>query len=239
MRSPYDLEMSETCHGCRFCAERLFRDLPASTLHSFDAIKTLSLYPKGATLFVEGQQPRGVFVLCAGRVKLTENSPEGKTVIVRLAEPGEVLGLSATISGDPYHLTAETIEPCQADFVRRDDFLRYLREQPEVCLRVIEMLSEILRAAHGQIRSFGKAHSAAARLARILLCWSEQMGDRTQGGIHLKLPLTHQEIAQMIGTSRETVSRLLGELRQQQIISLNGSGLLIKDRDALSEKASH
>lgn len=239
MRSPYDLEISETCHGCRFCAERLFRNLPASTLHSFDTIKTLSLYPKGATLFVEGQQPRGVFVLCAGRVKLTESSPEGKTVIVRLAEPGEVLGLSATISGDPYHLTAETTEPCQADFVRREDFLRYLREQPEVCLRVIEMLSEILRAAHTQIRSFGKIHSAAARLARLLLCWGEQMGDRTHEDIHLKLPLTHQEIAQMIGTSRETVSRLLGELRQQQIISLNGSGLFIKDRDALSAKASH
>ncbi|MGE0883433.1 MAG: Crp/Fnr family transcriptional regulator [Blastocatellales bacterium] len=239
MRSPYDLEMSETCHGCRFCAERLFRDLPASILHSFDAIKTLSLYPKGATLFVEGQQPRGVFVLCAGRVKLTESSPEGKTVIVRLAEPGEVLGLSATISGDLYHLTAETTEPCQADFVRREDFLRYLREQPEVCLRVIEMLSEILRAAHVQIRSFGKTHSAAARLARLLLCWSEQMGDRTHEDIHLKLPLTHQEIAQMIGTSRETVSRLLGELRQQQIISLNGSGLLINDSDALSAKANH
>ena len=239
MRSPYDLEISETCHGCKFCAERLFRNLPASTLQAFDAIKSLSLYPKGATLFVEGQQPRGVYVLCAGRAKLTTSSPEGKTVIARLAEPGEVLGLSATISGEPYQLTAETIEPCQADFVRRDDFLRYLREQPEVCLRVIEMLSEILRAAHTQIRSFGKAHSAAERLARLLLCWSERMGDRTQEGIHLKLPLTHQEIAQMIGASRETVSRLLGELRRQRILSLNGSGLLIRDRDALSAKAGH
>jgi CRP/FNR family transcriptional regulator, cyclic AMP receptor protein len=236
MRSPYDLEISETCHGCRFCAERLFRNLPASTLHSFDAIKTLFLFPKGARLFAEGEQPRGVFVLCAGRVKLTESSLEGKTVIVRLAEPGEVLGLSATISGDPYHLTAETTEPCQADFVRRDDFLRYLREQPEVCLRVIEMLSEILRAAHTQIRSFGKAHSAAARLARLLLCWSEQIGERTQEGVHLKLPLTHQEIAQMIGASRETVSRLLGELKQQQIISLNDSELLIRDQATLLAK---
>ncbi|HEX9002951.1 MAG TPA: Crp/Fnr family transcriptional regulator [Blastocatellia bacterium] len=239
MRSPYDLEISETCHGCKFCAERLFRNLPASTLHAFDAIKSLSLYPKGATLFVEGQQPRGVYVLCAGRAKLTASSPEGKTVIARLAEPGEVLGLSATISGEPYQLTAETIEPCQADFVRRDDFLRYLREQPEVCLRVIEMLSEILRAAHTQIRSFGKTNSAAERLAGLLLCWGERMGDRTQEGIHLKLPLTHQEIAQMIGASRETVSRLLGELRHQRIISLNGSGLLIRDRDTLSSKAGH
>lgn len=239
MRSPYDLEISETCPGCRFCAERLFRNLPASALHTFDAIKSPSLYPKGATLFVEGQQPRGVYVLCAGRAKLTTSSPEGKTVIARLAEPGEVLGLSATLSGEPYHLTAETIEPCQADFVRRDDFLRYLREQPEVCLRVIEMLSEILRAAHTQIRSFGKAHSAAERLARLLLCWGERMGDSTQEGIHLKLPLTHQEIAQMIGASRETVSRLLGELRNQQIISLNGSGLLIRDKDALLAKAGH
>jgi CRP/FNR family transcriptional regulator len=237
MRSPYDLEITETCPGCRFCAERLFRNLPLPTLEAFDAIKGVSFYPKGATLFVEGQAPRGIFVLCAGRAKLTASSSHGKTVIVRLAEPGEVLGLSATISGEPYHLSAEIMEPCQADFVKRDDFLRFLREHPEVCFRVVEMLSGIIRAAHAQIRSFGKIHSTSEKLASLLLRWCEETGEETQEGIRLKLSLTHQEIAQMIGASRETVSRLMSELKRRQIISVDSSGLLVRDKAALAAKA--
>src|SRR5581483_4336711 len=99
MRSPYNLEITETCAGCRFCAERLFHELPPAVLQAFEAIKFTSLYPKGALLFVEGQVARGVYVLCAGRVKLTASSNNsGKTLIVRVAEPGELLGLSASIS---------------------------------------------------------------------------------------------------------------------------------------------
>ncbi|MGA2459754.1 MAG: cyclic nucleotide-binding domain-containing protein, partial [Terriglobales bacterium] len=79
-------------------------------------------------LFVEGQLPRGVFVLCKGSVKLAISSPSGRTVMVKLAEPGEVLGLSATLSGKPYEVTAETIDPCQVNFVKRDDFLRFLKD---------------------------------------------------------------------------------------------------------------
>lgn len=237
MRSPYNLEITETCAGCRFCAERLFRGLDPASLQSFEAIKSMSFYPKGATLFVEGQSPRGVYVLCAGRAKLTASASSGKTLIMRLAEPGEVLGLSATISGELYHLSAETIEPCQADFVRRDDFIAFLRAYPEVCFRVVEMLSSSLHAASAQIRSFGKVNKAAERLSGLMLRWCDETGEKTEGEIRLKVPFTHQEIAQMIGASRETVSRLLGELKRQQIISIKGSILLVRDRAALAAKA--
>lgn len=237
MRSPYNLEITETCASCRFCAERLFRGLPPAALQAFDAIKSMSFYPKGATLFVEGQAPRGIYMLCVGRAKLTAGPSNGKTLIVRLAEPGELLGLSATISGEPYHLSAETIEPCQADFVRRDDFLAFLRAYPEVCFRVVEMLSSNLYAASAQIRSFGKVYKAAERLSGLLLRWCEETGEKTREGIRLKMPFTHQEIAQMIGASRETVSRLLGELKRQQIISIKDSTLLVRDKAALKAKA--
>jgi CRP/FNR family transcriptional regulator len=238
MRSPYNLEIIETCAGCRFCAERLFHGLAPASLQAFEAIKSMSFYPKGATLFVEGQSPRGIYVLCAGRAKLTASSNSGKTLIVRLAEPGEVLGLSATISGELYHLSAETIEPCQADFVRRDDFKAFLRAYPEVCFRVIEMLSSSLHAASAQIRSFGKVNKAAERLSGLLLRWCDETGEKTQEGLRLKVPFTHQEIAQMIGASRETVSRLLGELKRQQIISIKNTTLLVRDKAALAAKAS-
>lgn len=160
MRSPDNLEITEICADCQFYAARLFRELPLTTLQAFEAISATSLYPKGATLFVEGESPHGIYVLCAGRVMLTAGSSRRKIVTVRLAEPGEVLGLSAAISGDPYHLSAETIESCQADFVKRDDFLAFLRAYPEVCFRVVEMLNDNLHAARAQIRSFGKINKA-------------------------------------------------------------------------------
>jgi CRP/FNR family transcriptional regulator len=104
MLSPYGLEIVESCLTCKLRAERIFCDLPNSALQAFERIKYATSYPKDAVLFVEGQSPRGIFVLCKGRVKMSICSIEGKTLIVKIAEPGEVLGLSATVSGKPYEL---------------------------------------------------------------------------------------------------------------------------------------
>ncbi len=171
--SPYGLDIIESCLSCKMKTDRLFCDLPASALQSFEAIKYATAYPKGAVLFVEGQAPRGIFVLCKGRVKLSICSTDGKTLILKIAESGEVLGLSATISGKPYELTAETVDPCQINFVKREDFLRFLREHSEACLRVAEQLSEKYNTACREIRSLGlvalgrrKAGPAAAGLER-------------------------------------------------------------------------
>ena len=103
--SPYGLDSIESCFTCKLRADRLFCDLHTSALQSFESIKYATAYPKGAVLFVEGQSPRGIFVLCKGRVKLSICSTDGKTLILKIAEPGEVLGLSATVSGKTYELT--------------------------------------------------------------------------------------------------------------------------------------
>ena len=129
MLSPYGMEIVESCLTCKLRADRIFCDLPPTALQNFENIKFATAYPQGAVLFVEGQMPRGIFVLCKGGVKLSINSPSGRTMIVKLAEPGEVLGLSATISGKPYEVTAETIDPCQVNFVKREDFLKFLERR--------------------------------------------------------------------------------------------------------------
>ncbi len=98
MLSPYGMEIVESCLTCKLRTKRSFCDLPPAALQAFEGIKYATAYPRGAVLFVEGQLPRGVFVLCKGSVKLAISSPSGATVIVKLAEPGEVLGLSATLS---------------------------------------------------------------------------------------------------------------------------------------------
>ncbi len=201
-------------------------------MQALEAIKYTTAYPKGAVLFVEGQAPRGVFILCRGRVKLSICSSDGKTLILKIAEAGEVLGLSASVSGKPYELTAETLDPCQVNFVKREDFLRFLREHNDVCLRVAEQLSEKYNTACHEIRSLGLSHSAAEKLAKLLLEWSVKNGGARQPD-RLKLTLTHEEIAQMIGTSRETVTRLFADFKKRQLIQLKGSTLVIRNRAAL------
>jgi CRP/FNR family transcriptional regulator len=236
--SPYGLDIIENCLSCKMRAEHIFCDLPAGALHSFETIKYATAYPKGAVLFVEGQSPRGIFVLCKGRVKLSICSTDGKTLILKIAEPGEVLGLSATVSGKSYELTAETIDPCQVNFVKREDFLRFLKEHADACFRVAEQLSDKYNNACREIRSLGLSHSAAEKLAKLLLDWSSRSGESNKQEPRVRLSLTHEEIAQMIGTSRETVTRLFAELKKRQIVLARGATLVIRNKAALRSLAS-
>jgi CRP/FNR family cyclic AMP-dependent transcriptional regulator len=239
MLSPYGMEIVESCLNCKLRADRLFCDMPPATLQNFEGIKFSTAYPQGAVLFVEGQMPRGIFVICKGSVKLSINSPGGRTMIVKLAEPGEVLGLSATISGKPYEVTAETIDPCQINFVKRDDFLRFLKEDVDACFKVAEQLGEKYHNACKEVRSLGLSHSAAEKLASLLLEWSSKNGAAGKPEGRLTLRLTHEEIAQMIGTSRETVTRLFADLKKRQILQSKGSTLVIRNSGALRDIASH
>jgi CRP/FNR family transcriptional regulator, cyclic AMP receptor protein len=232
--SPYGLDIIENCLTCKFRAERIFCDLPTADLQAFEAIKYSSAYPKDALLFVEGQSPRGIFVLCKGRVKLSFCGSDGKILIMKIVEPGEVLGLSATVSGKPYELTAETLDPCQVNFVKREDFLRFLREHGEASWHVAEQLSDKYNSACYDLRSLGLSHSAAEKLANLLLDWSSKAGESAKKEPRLKVALTHEEIAQMIGTSRETVTRLFGELKKRQIVHSKGSTLVIRNKAALA-----
>ena len=116
MLAPYGLQIVESCLACKMRADRIFCDLSAAALQAFDRIKYATSYPEGAVLFLEGQAPRGIFMLCTGQVKVSLSDRDGKTIILRIVEPGEVLGLSATVSAKPYELTAETMEPLPSQF---------------------------------------------------------------------------------------------------------------------------
>ncbi len=238
MLSPYGMDIVESCLTCKMRADRLFCDLPTAALQSFESIKYATAYPKGAVLFVEGQAPRGIFVLCKGRVKLSICASDGKTLILKIAEPGEVLGLSASVSGKTYELTAETLDPCQVNFVKREDFLRFLKEHSEACFKVAEQLSEKYNAACHEVRSLGLSHSAAEKLAKLLMEWSTKNGESQKQEPRMTLSLTHEEIAQMIGTSRETVTRLFADLKKRQILQTKGSTLVIRNKAALRSLAA-
>lgn len=232
MSTPYGIQITEDCLLCKLRQSGYFCNLPPASLQELDKVKYASAYPQGAVLFVEGQAPRGVYMICGGRVKLSTTSRDGKTLILRIAQAGEVLGLHATVSGKPYELTAEALQPCQLDFIRCDDFLRFLQNHADACLNAAQHLSKNCQSAYEMIRSLGLSHSVAEKLARLLLEWSSD-GDASKEGIRIKVSLTHEEIAQLIGTSRETVTRVLGEFRQKKLAQLRGSTLVILDKPAL------
>jgi CRP/FNR family transcriptional regulator len=185
-------------------------------------------------LFIEGQQPRGVFVLCAGKAKLFTSSSDGKTIIIKVSEAGDVLGLNATISNRPYEVTAEMVEPGQANFIARDALLQFLREYGEVALRVAEQLSRNYYTAYEGIRTLGLTSSPSEKFAKLLLSWSPNKGNANEPA-HVKMTLTHEEIAEMIGTTRETVSRLFSAFKKKQLLQTKGSTLIIRNKPALEK----
>lgn len=234
MSTPYGIQITENCLICKLRHSGFFCELPKGPLEELEKVKYASAYPQGAMLFVEGQAPRGVYIVCSGRVKLSTTSREGKTLILRIAQAGEVLGLHATVSGRPYELTGETLQPCQLAFVRRDDFLRFLQHHGDACLNAAQHLSQNCQNAYEMIRSLGLSHSVGEKLARLLLEWASD-GEATKDGIRIKVSLTHEEIAQLIGTSRETVTRVLSEFREKKFAQLRGSTLMIMNRPGLEK----
>jgi len=232
MKSPYGLDILDNCVTCTVREQHLFCNLSPSAVQRLNDITSPAIYPRGAMLFIEGQQGRGAFVLCTGKAKLSTTSREGRTIITNISDHGDVLGLNATISNRPYEVTAEMVEPGQANFIPSDALLQFLRDFAEVALRVARQLSHNYYSAHEEIRTLGLTNSPGQKFAKLLLGWSAERGDSSHS-LQLHLGLTHEEIAEMIGTTRETVSRLFSNFKTRQFIQSNGARLVILNRSAL------
>jgi CRP/FNR family transcriptional regulator, cyclic AMP receptor protein len=237
MHSTQKLESTDARQGTELKPQGFFGGLSETSVRAFEQIRFTMAYPEGSVLFREGEEPRGVFVLCQGHAKLSLSSSEGKTLILRLALPGEILGLNAAISGKPYAANAEVLRDCKAYFVRRDDFLRFLSGHADACMKAAQMLSQTYLTACAQIRTLGLSGSALEKLARLLLELSAS-GEETNQGTRVTLALTHEEISQIIGTSRETVTRTLAQFKTRRLAALHGSTLLIPDKAALQDLAA-
>jgi CRP/FNR family transcriptional regulator, cyclic AMP receptor protein len=212
MNSPYGLSCVENCLTCHLRSENFFCALSKESLEVFNQIKHAAVYPKHAVIFLEGQTPRSIFVLCQGQAKLSTTARDGKTFILRIAKAGEVLGMHAVVTGRPYELTVETMQPSQLDFASREDFLRFLKEHGDACLHAAQHISRDYQDACDVVRSVGLSHSISERLAKFLLESSAE-GRVANGVVRTKLALTHEDISQLIGTSRERITRALSNFR--------------------------
>ena len=161
--------------------------------------------------------------------------PEIRGYLLKIAEDR---GACAENLGKPYEVSAETIEPSQLNFIKRDDFLKYLNSHAEACLHTAQQLSEKYHSAQREIRSLGLSQTTSEKLARLLLDWCDRGGEQTTKGIRLKVLLTHEEIAQMIGTTRETVTRLLSDFKKKKILDVKGSSMFVLSKPQLENLVS-
>ena len=236
MRVPRRFMFSDGCLSCTLRRDGDFCDLPHPLLSELHEMGHLTLYPPDAVLMTEGQAPRGVYIVCSGRVKLSVEAKDGKTVILKVAGERQVLGLSSVVSGQPSPIEATTIELCQIKFVDRESFLHLLDRNSYAALACARLVSQEIGTTFRDVHDLLLARSSTEKLARLLLSWVAKESHNLE--VRVATNFTHEEIAQMIGSSRETVTRLLSDLKRRELIRLEGSTLVISNRIALQAIAS-
>jgi CRP/FNR family transcriptional regulator len=214
-----------------------FQKLSADALADLASIRPAASYEAGDLLFVEKQESGGVFLVREGLVRLSLNSSGGKRLSLRVARAGEVLGLSAALYGSRCETTAETLSQAKITHISGAEFNDFLHRHPEVYRIVTEEISAQYTSACDQLRTVGLSSTAPEKLARLLLDMSEN-GQATANGTRFRFIMTHEQIGEFIGTSRETVTRTLGSFKHRRLVDFNGSMLTIPNMRAL-ESCAH
>lgn len=220
------------CENCQLRSQGMFCHLPSGAAESFAASKHTSTLPAGAFLYFEREANRGIYIVCSGQIKLSVSSNVGKTLILKIAQPGDILGLSSTLTDTPYEATAEILHTAQVAFLRAEEFRVLIAKYPEVYTSVIRQLNQQYENCCEQLRTVALYSSTAEKLARLLLRWATQ-GRQTPEGTQFTVPLTHEQIAECVGVTRETVTRTLGDFRRRQLITLRGVSMVIPNCAAL------
>ncbi len=210
---------------------------PLRAIPGIDRVKRSRIYPRGAVVFHEGSVARGVYVLSSGSAKVSISSADGKKVILRIASGGDVLGLYAGLTGRSFEATAEMVEGGRVDFIARQDLLDLMGQQNTSGLDLLDVFSRQFSEFVDHTRMLLLSESALEKLARLILRWAREFGERTSEGVRVRILLTQEEIAQIIGASRETVTRLFSTLKRDKIIRVKRDAMWIRDSAALASLA--
>lgn len=225
-----------TVADCRLCSvsqKETFCELRSQDLAALDDLRFRRSCPAGTILFVQGQHAEGAFILCEGHLKLWNSSADGRIVSFGTATAGELLGLSAAISGGEYEVTAEALETCQVNFIAREELRQFLIAHPEAALNAVRQLSHNYQNAVKRICSLAASDTVANKLARLLLDLDE-MRDEDTAPLSLQQGLTHEVLGETLGVSRETITRALKRFRESNVATLRGHSLVIHNRARLA-----
>lgn len=218
---------SITCSNCQAKSSSLIEKLNAEELKELEESRGCSYYKKNDTLFVEGSYPRGVFCLNHGKVKIFTRGDEGKEQIIHIAKPGEIIGFRAMLSGDPYRVSAETLEECAVCFISKDEFFKLMDSNTEFRNDIIRGLSKELGERAISITEMAQK-SVRERIASSLLQLQEVYGQDP-------INLSREDLANYVGTATETLIRFLKEFKEDGLIDIQTRKVIILNETKLHQ----
>jgi CRP-like cAMP-binding protein len=234
MPRPFGVMRGDACGPCG--TEGFFRDLSAQAQSDFQSLATDFRCPGSTVLISEAEEPSSILFLLEGEVNISMNSSDGRRFLLGVAGAGDILGLTSAISGDSSEIRVQAMYPCRIASMRRRDFLKLLSRHPIASQNVARELCVELTRARDRLRILGLTSSAMARVAHLLLEWCK-LGQRTRDGVQIRCALTHREIGECIGASRETVTRALADFRTRDLVRLHGSTIVVTSCSALASYA--
>ena len=211
-----------------------FQGLSEKELEMVSDVMLERFFPKGDVLFFEGDPGEALFVIKSGRVKISKMSEDGREQILHILKAGDIFAEVILFDQGPYPATAEAVENTTCWLLRNAAMEKLLASHPQLAIKLLRIMSRRLRQAQILIRDLA-LHDAYSRLAGLILRLMRREGQATERGILLDLQLTRQEMASMIGTSRETVARILSRFQKEGIILLNKQQIIVLDEEKLRE----
>jgi CRP/FNR family transcriptional regulator, cyclic AMP receptor protein len=220
------------CQNCQNAGKHAFCSLGDDARAFLESESVGVEYPRGTVLFREGDQCDAIFVVCSGKIKVSVSSREGRTMILRIANAGEVLGMSAALGNEPFEVTAEALEPSRVRVLHLKSLQHLLRRFGDASICAAKALAEDYKVAFDEARRFALPETPAGRLASLLLDWAEEAKGATPT---ITMALTHEELASMTATTRETITRTLSRFRKEKLISIRGVALTLLQPAALEQ----
>lgn len=225
---------------CKECSSRhksIFSSLKGPLLDEILRARVIRNYDKKEIVHHQGNPSFGIFCIQSGLVKVVKTEIPGKQYIIRLAGPGDILGLPTLFTGIPYLWTAQVVEPATICFLPRDVVVKAAQEDKQMAEKIIQMLSRfVIESEKGRVELANG--SARQRMAGLLVLLSSRCGAREKRGMRFNLPLSRREIADMVGLRSETAIRVLKEFREDQLLKINGNEIVIVDLARLEKLGS-
>lgn len=212
---------------------KLFSNLGKEDMDHLDQVTRMEDVRRRQPIYLPGDNPDSVYLLKAGRVKISRISKEGKELTLGILEPGEVFGELEVLDGSLRDTVAEALEDASICVIRREDFEEVLKKNPDLTIRLTKLIGFRLKKIESRIEDL-VFRDVPVRLVRLLLSLSEEFGKQEAEGVRLGLRITHQEIANLIGSTRETVSATLNDFKRQGLIQLDHRSITLLDQVRLS-----
>lgn len=211
-----------------------FNELEDKSLEEIHRISTINFFKKGSIIFMEGEKGEAIYFVKSGKVKISKTSSIGKEYIIKIMEKGDVFAESILFVGGEYPATAEAIEDSEVIMLKNQDIENLILKNSEIALSIIKLMAKRLKNVAVIIENLALRDSIG-RTASVLLTFAKERGINTKEGILLDLNLNRQDLANIVGTSRENVTRILSQMDKEGIIHLDRQKIIIRDIEKLKE----